>query len=131
MNRFLSLAAILGLTLLALNMPAATALQLEQQNYRISKTISLGAPDRWDYVVYDPDSIRVYVAHGDRVTVVNGESGALIGPVVGMPGGTHGIAISHSTGKGYTDDGKSGEVVEFDLQTLKVIRRIKAESDAD
>jgi YVTN family beta-propeller protein len=131
MNRSLPLAAIVGLALFAPNKPAATALQSEQQNYHISKTVPLGAPDRWDYVVYDPDSIRVYVAHGDRVTVVNGESGALIGTVVGMPGGPHGIAISHSTGKGYTDDGKSGEVVEFDLQTLKVTKRIKAESDAD
>jgi YVTN family beta-propeller protein len=131
MNRAPSLAAIVVLTLLAPNMPAATALQSEQQNYRISKAVSLGAPDRWDYVVYDPDSLRVYVAHGDRVTVVDGESGVLIGMVVGMPGGTHGIAVSYSTGKGYTDDGKAGEVIEFDLQTLKVVKRIKAESDAD
>ena len=48
-----------------------------------------------------------------------------------MPGGTHGIAISHATGEGYTDDGNAGEVVAFDLQTLKVVKRIKAESDAD
>ena len=57
--------------------------------------------------------------------------GAVIGAVVGMPGGTHGIAISHATGEGYTDDGNAGEVVAFDLQTLKVVKRIKAESDAD
>jgi YVTN family beta-propeller protein len=43
----------------------------------------------------------------------------------------HGIAISHATGKGYTDDGKAGMVAVFDLQTLKVVKQIKAESDAD
>ena len=33
--------------------------------------------------------------------------------------------------RGYTDDGKAGEVVAFDLKTLAVTKRIKAESDAD
>jgi YVTN family beta-propeller protein len=105
--------------------------QLEPSPYRISKVVPLGPPDRWDYVVFDPDSRRVYVAHGDRVTIVDGRGGAVIGTVEGMPGGTHGVAISHATGKGYTDDGKAGLVVEFDLTTLKVIKQIKAESDAD
>ena len=94
--------------------------KLNHRNYHISKVVPLGPPDRWDYVVFDPDSHRVYVAHGDRVTVVDGDNGAIVGTVEGMPGGTHGIAISHATGKGYTDDGKAGVVVEFDLRTLKV-----------
>ena len=46
--------------------------------------------------MYDPDSVRVYIAHGDRVTVVNGGS-VVTGAVAGMPGGTHGIAIYHAT----------------------------------
>jgi YVTN family beta-propeller protein len=131
MNRSIPSVAIFAVTLLTASMSVAAAPLTERNNYLISRTVPLGAPDRWDYVVYDPDSLRVYVAHGDRVTVVNGDSGAVIGTVVGMPGGTHGIAVSQATGKGYTDDGKVGEVVVFDLQTLKVVKRIKAESDAD
>ena len=131
MNRSIPLAAIVAVTLLPPTTSVATALQAEQPNYHISMVVPLGVPDRWDYVMYDPDSLRVYVAHGDRITVVNGDNGAVIGAVAGMPGGAHGVAISHATGKGYTDDGKAGEVVEFDLQTLKIVKRIKAESDAD
>ena len=37
--------------------------------YHVTKTVALGAPDRWDYVVFDPGSDRVYVSHGDRITV--------------------------------------------------------------
>lgn len=99
--------------------------------YRLVKTVSLGAPDRWDYLTFDAPSHRVYIAHGDRVTVVDGASGALIGNIEGMPGGTHGIAVSHATGHGYTDDGKAGEVAVFDPNTLKVTARIKAQPDAD
>ena len=99
--------------------------------YKVTHAVALGAPDRWDYVVYDAPSHRVYVAHGDRVTVVDGQDGRLIGEVLGMPGGTHGIGVSVATGEGFTDDGEKGEVVAFDLKTLKVTHRIKADPDAD
>jgi DNA-binding beta-propeller fold protein YncE len=99
--------------------------------YHLTRTVPLGAPDRWDYVVYDRPSHRVYVAHGDRLTVVDGLSGRVIGQVSGMPGGTHGIAISHAAGLGYTDDGRAGEAVAFSLKTLKVVKRLKAAADSD
>jgi hypothetical protein len=65
--------------------------QPEQPKYHISNVVPLGPPDRWDYVVFDPESHRIYVAHGDRVTVVDGLGGGVIGTVEGMPGGTHGV----------------------------------------
>jgi YVTN family beta-propeller protein len=131
MNRTGSPITLVVAALLA-PIPSAMAQSPPQQpNYRITMVVPLGAPDRWDYVVFDPASHRVYVAHGDRLSVVDGVSGALIGTVEGMPGGTHGVAISTATGKGYTDDGKAGVVVAFDLTTLKAVKQIKAESDAD
>src|SRR6185312_16582856 len=84
-------------------------------HYRLTRAVPLGAPERWDYLVYDPPSHRVYVAHGDHLTVVDGRNGRVIGQVEGMPGGTHGIAISHAAGLGYTDDGRAGEGVAFSL----------------
>jgi YVTN family beta-propeller protein len=100
-------------------------------NYHLTRSIRLGAPDRWDYIVYDSPSHRVYISHGDRVTVVNGETGRVIGQIEGMPGGTHGIAISHAAGLGFTDDGEAGEAVAFNLKTLKVVKRLKAAPDSD
>ena len=99
--------------------------------YKVTRIVSLGAPDRWDYVTFDPPSGRVYIAHGDRITVVDGQTGNLIGNVTGITGVTHGIAISHDTGQGFTDDGNAGEAIAFDLKTLKVTKHIKAEPDAD
>ena len=99
--------------------------------YRLVSTIPLGAPDRWDYVVHDPASGRVYVAHGDRLTVLDAGTGAVVGEVTGAPGGTHGTAISTATHQGFTDDGQKGEVIAFDLATLRVRARIPAGDDAD
>ncbi len=100
-------------------------------SYQITKTVPLGAPDRWDYVMFDASSHRVYVAHGDRVTVVDGLDGSLIGQVEGYSGGTHGIAVVPALGRGFTDDGHAGEAGVFDLKTLKTSKRIKTAEDAD
>ncbi|MBS0275876.1 MAG: YncE family protein [Proteobacteria bacterium] len=110
---------------------AMTAGGADAASYKIVKTVPLGAPDHWDYLTFDGPSNRVYVSHGDRVTVVDAASGAIVGNITGMPGGTHGIAISHATHQGFTDDGKAGEVAVFDPATLQVTKRIKAEPDAD
>jgi YVTN family beta-propeller protein len=93
--------------------------------------VSLGAPERWDYLLYDGPSHRVYVAHGDHLTVVDARTGRIIGQVEGISGGTHGIAISHAAGLGYTDDGEAGEAVAFSLKTLKVVKRLAAAPDSD
>lgn len=97
--------------------------------YHIAKTVLLGAPDHWDLISFDAASQRVFVAHGDRVTVIDGHDGTIVGNVEGIPGGTQGVAVGN--GHGYTDDGEAGELIEFDLKTLKTGRHFKAEPDAD
>ncbi|HZZ32311.1 MAG TPA: hypothetical protein VFE10_09990 [Phenylobacterium sp.] len=116
---------------LSLASMAAPALAQSAPSYSVTKSVPLGGPDKWDYVVFDPGSHRVYVAHGDHIAVVDGRDGRMIGKVEGMPGGTHGIAISAATGKAYTDDGKAAVAVAFDLKTLKTGARIPAADDAD
>jgi DNA-binding beta-propeller fold protein YncE len=99
--------------------------------YSVTSTIPVGGPDQWDYVIYDAPSHRVYLAHGDRISVVDGRSAKLIGEVAGVPGGSHGIAISHATGQGYTATGRGGQVAVFDLKTLKLTAQIPGTPLAD
>jgi len=117
---------LIGASLLLLSAAQAGA---QAPSYHVTKTVALGAPERWDYTVFDKGTHRVFVAHGDKVAVVDADSGKLLGNVEGIPGGTHGIVVVD--GKGYTDDGDKGQAVVFDLKTLKVIKRIKAHDDAD
>ena len=108
----------------------APASALPAAKYTLVKSIPIGAPDRWDYVVLDPAAARAYVAHGDVVTVVDVAAGKVAGTLQ-VGGATHGIAIAPALNKGYADDGKSGTVMVFDTKTLKSLGRIKAEPDAD
>jgi YVTN family beta-propeller protein len=117
------------LTAALLAMGAAPA--LAGAAYTLSMSTPLGVPDRWDYVVFSRDTGRVYVAHGDKVAVVDAKSGALVGQVEGIAGGTHGSAISTATGQGFTDDGRNGLAIVYDLKTLKITKQIPADKDAD
>ena len=99
--------------------------------YSITKTVAIGAPDRWDLLTFDAESGRVYIAHGDRITVVDGRSGELVGSIQGFAGGTHGVAILPDSGRGYTDDGQAGTARSFDVRTLKALKTIKVGDDAD
>lgn len=110
-------------------MSAVAASAAAAPNYKITKSVPLGAPERWDYTIYDKSGHRVFVAHGDKVAVVDAESGKLLGNVEGIPGGTHGTVVVN--GKGYTDDGEAGQVIVFDPRTFKILKRIKAQDDAD
>lgn len=118
----IALAALVSAT----SVPAATT-----SDYTLVKSVPLGEPDRWDYVVFDDQTHRVYIAHGDRLAVFDAGNGNLVGEVQGIPGGTHGTAISLATKQGFTDDGRNGKAVAFDLDTLKVTREIPADVDAD
>ena len=128
MDRYILGGAIL-LTgaLLALSASGASAAPA----YKPAGVIPLGDPTSWDYVVADPEGSRIYVAHGDKVAVIDARAGKLIGSVEGIQGGSHGVAISHPTGQGFTDDGKNGQAIAFDLKTLAITKRIPAADDAD
>jgi len=129
MSRYRSLLSILCGVAITASLPAAAA--QTKPLYSITKTVPLGTPDRWDLLAFDASSHRVYIAHGDRVTVVDGRSGKLIGAVTGYSGGTHGVAIVPGLGRGYTDGGHAGTAGSFDLKTLQPVKSIKADEDAD
>jgi DNA-binding beta-propeller fold protein YncE len=99
--------------------------------YHLVKSVPLGAPNGWDYVIYSPTTHRVFIAHGDRLTVVDGRSGRIVGQVGPISGGPHGTAFDPAAGVGITDDGRLGQAVLFNLETLKVVARLKAQRGAD
>ena len=99
-------------------------------SYSITRSVPLGAPDGWDYLYFEPQSHRVYVAHGTEITVVDGRSGALLGRVSGI-GGVNGIVALPQLRKGYTDSRRDKAAVVFDLGTFKVTHQIPADTDTD
>src|SRR5258708_1211261 len=102
--------------------------------YHLIKKVSLGAAEGgreyFDYVTFDPVGRRVYLSHGTEFKVLDGDSYADLGSVTGLKR-DHGVAIVTELNRGFISDGAAGEVVIFDLKTLKTIGRVKADTDAD
>jgi len=97
--------------------------------YRITKSISLGAPERWDYLTFEPASNRIFVAHGDRIDVVDASSEQVVGQVA--VDGANGAAIVPAVGKGYAGSRGGKSALVFDLNTFKVLKTLPAAEDTD
>lgn len=115
----------------AMAQSAAAATSTAPVEYHLVKSVPLGEPNGWDYVVYDPSTHRVFVAHGNRLTVVNGKSGRIVGQVGPIAGGPHGTAFDPAGHVGITDDGRLGQAVIFNPKTLRVLARLKVQQGAD
>jgi DNA-binding beta-propeller fold protein YncE len=97
--------------------------------YAITKSVALGSPDRWDYLIYDASSHRVYATHSTSIDVLDGRSGTLIGKV-DVPG-ANGVAVVPELGKGYAGSRTNKSVIVFDLAKLQVLKSLPAGEDTD
>ncbi len=103
-------------------------------SYHLLKKVSLGAAEGggeyFDYISFDAAARRVYLSHGTEVKVVEADSGAVVGNITGLKR-DHGVALVPELGRGFISDGDAGQVVIFDMKTLKTVGRVKGEKDAD
>ena len=88
--------------------------------YHLAATWKPGGDGGWDYLVFDPQTRRLYVTRPDRVQVIDGDKGTLLGEVPGLDGG-HGVALAPEFNRGFASSGKSGTVIVFDLKILQPI----------
>jgi len=102
--------------------------------YHLLKRIPLGAAEGggeyFDYITVDAAARRVYLSHGTEVRVLDADSAAVVGNITGLKR-DHGVALVPELGRGFISDGDAGQVVIFDLKTLKTIGQVKADADAD
>ena len=97
---------------------------------RIPLSAAPGGGEYFDYITVDAAARRVYLSHGTEVKVLHADTGAVVGNITGFKR-NHGIALVPELGRGFVSDGDAGQVVIFDLKTLKTIGQVKADADAD
>ena len=112
MKHLLALASLLSVS--------APMLAANAGHYQVAATWPVSGPGRWDLLAVDPARHHLFVSRGDHVQVVDTVTGKEAGTIAGTDG-VHGIAIGPD-GHGYTTNGKSNSVTEFDLATLQRVR---------
>jgi len=108
----------------------ATSLFAADSGYHLIKTYKLGGEGGWDYLTVDSASRRLYISRATHVIVIDADSGKSVGDIPDTPG-VHGIALAPELGRGFVSNGREGTVSIFDLQTLKLITKVKAEENPD
>ena len=71
----------------------------------------------WDYITTDPAMHRVFVAHGDRITVIDSATHKEIGTI--PANGAHGVALAPDLKRGFSSNGGGNDVTVFDYESLK------------
>jgi YVTN family beta-propeller protein len=98
--------------------------------YKVQQTWKIGGDGGWDYLTVDSAAKRLYIARGNRVQVVDLESGNQTAEITGFKG-VHGVALDSSGKYGYISDGGSNNVAVFDRGTHKVTQTIDAGTNPD
>lgn len=98
--------------------------------YHVIATHVLGGDGGWDYLALDTAFHRLFVARGDRVMVVDQESGKLLNEITGLHR-THGVAFDYPARHGFVTGSGDSSVTMFDLATLKVLGTAKAGAGSD
>ena len=116
------------LCLLALVPLGAAQAAGKAPHYHITHQVSLPGDEGWDYLLYDQAGRRLFVSHGSRVLVVDGDQLTVTGEIADTPG-VHGIALAPDLNRGFVSAGRAGTVVVFDLKTLARLKEIKVTGD--
>jgi DNA-binding beta-propeller fold protein YncE len=88
---------------------------------QVSATIPLADPARWDYVTVDAQSHRLYVAHRERVEVIDTRSDKPVLQLAPTPG-VHGAAPAADLNRVFTSNGADGTVGVFDAGSGKLLQ---------
>ena len=92
--------------------------------------IALPDPVRWDYVSVDAAAHRLYVAHRERVDVIDTRDNKPVLQLAPTPG-VHGAAAASDLNRVFTSNGADGTVGVFVATTGKLLQTVKAGKNPD
>jgi DNA-binding beta-propeller fold protein YncE len=122
-HRYVTFAAAAALGVLLLSVAAQSRPRDIAAGYRATRTMPLGGSVEWDFLYFDAISHRVFVAHGNEVTVVDGKSGQPVGHVQGLDG-VHGVTAIPELGKGYAVSRGAQVASSFSLKSLRLEKSV-------
>ena len=118
------------LTVLLMALTSALAPAQKISGYKVTHRITLGGEGGWDYLTFDNEARRLYIARATRVMVFDVDSGKLVGEIPNT-NGVHGVALVHKLGRGITSNGKDNSATIFELKTLAPIATVKTGAKPD
>jgi DNA-binding beta-propeller fold protein YncE len=113
------------ITVVLLTVPSALA----SSAWMVTDRIPIKGDQFWDHVTLQAQQHRLFVAHHDRLVVIDLVTHAEVGSVPGQD--VCKAIIVPDLNRGFVTDGDAGKVIVFDLETLENKGTIKTDPDAD
>ncbi len=88
--------------------------------YHLAAVFMLGGTGGWDYITNDSAEHRLYISRGNRIQIVDTQTGVSLGEITGL-NGAHGVALDPKLNRAFATSGNDGTVVPFDIATLKPV----------
>jgi YVTN family beta-propeller protein len=130
MRRIIRNSVLIVCTVVVLAMMSALAADTAGSQFKVIQKFALEGGGRWDYLYVDAQSRRLYMARATHFSVLDADSGAVVGDIPDTPG-AHGVAIASDLGVGFTTNGGENKVSVFDLKTLNVLGKIDTGGNPD
>ncbi|MGP8250622.1 MAG: YncE family protein [Terracidiphilus sp.] len=121
MRKLLPLGLLICASAVAQQVPLST--DLPSHPFFVKSTWYIGGAGNWDYLTFDRDAGRLYIAHGTLMQVVDVDTGSVVGEIKDLYEARQ-VALDDTGQFGYVSDGGQGKVVVFDRQTLKRVVEI-------
>ncbi|MGD0912952.1 MAG: hypothetical protein ABR928_13730 [Terracidiphilus sp.] len=121
MRKLLPIVLLVCAGAFAQQVPLST--DLPSHPFFIKNTWYIGGTGTWDYLTFDSEADRLFIAHGILMQVVDVDSGSVVGEIKDLYEARQ-VALDDTGQFGYLTDGGQGKVVVFDRQTLKRVTEI-------
>ncbi|MFN5362801.1 MAG: YncE family protein [Bacteroidota bacterium] len=106
------------------------ATQLKSQTYFIDTIFYPPFKGDWRYPTVNPSSNKLYITHGNQVSILDKNTGDSIGIIPNTPG-VEGVALAPKFGKGFTTNSQTNSVTVFDLRSDRFIKNIQVGNHPD
>ncbi len=98
--------------------------------YIVTDTIPVPGDVRWDTLTLDAKHHHLFIAHSDRVDVLNVAKKYLVGSILHTDS-AHGIALAPDLHQGFISNGNAGTVTVFDSVTLRSLKTVAVGENPD
>jgi YVTN family beta-propeller protein len=98
-------------------------------SYKPVAKFAVGGEGGWDYITFDADGQRLFIAHNKTIEIIDAGNGKSLGQV--PADGAHGVAVVTAKNEGFSTNGRAGTVTVFDLKAYKPMQDIKVGDNPD
>lgn len=105
----------------------STLARAADNGYHVLSRYKLAGHGKTGHLRVDSEARRLYVAHGDRVDVLNVDTGAQAGSIPAS--GSNDVVLAPEAKHGFISNGAGASLTMFDPATLKVLKQIKLNAD--